>query len=240
MSARPSSTTSGSVSQDWRSPLSAEKSQVFARTMSRLETAYSMFSVNLDEALGMRRSGRMGKANQLLSVSPALCNILMVPLVGLLHTMQQHSRHFGTTPNLMPLDPGNFQKAKSQRAAFFNGLFSKVLLARRTQFLHKIAALAGMVEDLAESFDSAVEELTDDECVYPDQNWELLDAAHYDLNTCFRESVVLLKSFLHALPQNQLVAFQSQLQAGSVRLPKPVLVRPRHLAHRRMALIKGQ
>lgn len=240
MSSRPPTFRGSSVSQDWRAPLSTEKSEAFAQTMSRLETAYAMFSVNLDEALGMRRSGRVGKASQLLSVSPALCIRFTGPLMGLLRSMQQHARHFGTTPNLVPLDPGNFQISKSQRAAFFNGLFSKVLLARKTQFLHKVSALAGMVEELAESFDSAVEELTDDDSIHLDRNWELLDAVHYDLNTCLRESVVLMKCFLLALPDNELLEFHSALGTGSTRSVAPVSTRARHLTHRRMTLIKGQ
>jgi len=237
---RAPSVPGSSVSQDWRAPLSIEKSETFAQMMLRLETAYSIFSVNLDEALGMRRRGRARKASQVLSVSSALCKRLTTPLIGLLRSMQQHTRHFGTTPNLVPLDPGNFQIPKSQRSAFFNGLFSKVLLARKAQFVHKISALAGMVEELAEAFDSAVDELTDTDAQRPERNWELLDAAHYDLNTCLRESVVLMKCFLQALPDRELVEFQSALQTHSSQSLAPVTTRTRHLTHRRMTLIKGQ
>jgi hypothetical protein len=44
------------------------------------ERTYAKFSVALDEALGMHTVGREGQANQLLTVSPGLCNRLSSPL----------------------------------------------------------------------------------------------------------------------------------------------------------------
>ncbi len=147
------------MSQDWRTPLSRDKSHVYLDTVHKLETSYCMFSVNLDEALGMRRGGRLGMAYQLLGVAPALCHNLVSSLFGLLHAMQVHARHFGTTPNLAPLNPQNFQSSKNQRVARFNGLFGRVLLTSRSQFLYKISALAEMAEELGQEYESAVETL---------------------------------------------------------------------------------
>jgi hypothetical protein len=216
-----------------------EKSQAYINTLRRLETAYAMFSVNLDEALGFRRGGRPTKAYQALSVTPALCHKLSNPLLGVLRGMLRHARHFGVTPNFLPLDPENFQNAKSQRVARMNALFSRIFLTRKSQFVYKITALAEMVEELARDFHEAAAELMDGASARPDHEWEILDASHYDLNTCLRESAVLLKSFLHALPEKQLEEFHFSLEqlAGS---PSPVATRSRHLAHRRMALLKGQ
>jgi len=237
--ARPSLLLGGTVSRDWRTPLSQEKSRAYSAILERLETSYAMFSVNLDEALGMRRRGRTSNAFQILIVSPALCERLARPLLALLQTMLRHAHHFGIVPNLAPLNPHNFQSSKSQRTARFNSLFGKILFTRRSQFLAKIEALADLTEDLATSFQSAAEELAADNSSSPDQDWDLLDAAHYDLNTCLRETVVLLKSFLHALPERQLPQFHDLFREQlAFSLPSPV---PSHrLAHRRMTLLKGQ
>ena len=135
-----------------------------------------MFSVTLDEAIGMRRAGRLHMAYQLLAVTPALCSTLTCPLMSLLRAMTLHARHFGTTPSLASLDPHNFQRSKSQRVA-------RSLLTRRSQFLHKISTQLELTEELGESFLTSVKEL---------------DASHYDRNTCLRESVVLRKCFLLA------------------------------------------
>jgi hypothetical protein len=232
--------SNASVSQDWRMPLKGDKLHAYLNCIRRLETSYAMFSVNLDEAFGMRRNGRSLKANQVLSVAPALCQRLAQPLAGLLNVMLEQAKHFGITPNLAPLDAQNFQNSRSQRVALLNDLFSKILLSRKSQFSHKISALANLVEELDSSFEGAAEELASGDSFHPDRDWELLDSLHYDLNTCLREAVVLLKSFLHALPEPQLAAFQAALQESPACSPSPLVTRARHLAHRRMAFLKGQ
>jgi hypothetical protein len=229
----------GSVSQDWRSPLSTQKSRTYLDTLRGLETSYAMFSINLDEALGLRRQGRSGKAHQALTVTPALCKRLADPLLTLLSAMLAHAKHFRIVPNLSPLDPENFHQAKSRRAASFNEICSRIFLSQRSQFLHKISTLMELIENLSESFCSAAEELNDPS-LEPESGWELLDASHYDLNTCLRESIVLLKCFLLALPDEQLLDFDAALGGAPLPSSSPLLVRKRHLAHRRMTLLKGQ
>jgi hypothetical protein len=230
----------GSVSQDWRSALSAHKSQTYLDTLRGLETSYAMFSVNLDEAIGLRRNGRFGKAHQALSVTPALCIRLVGPLLALLRAMLGHAKHFRIVPNLSPLDPENFQQAKSRRAASFNGICSRIFLSQRSQFLHKISTLVELVEHLNQSFCDAVEELNDPSSIQPEREWDMLDESHYDLNTCLRESIVLLKCFLLALPEDQLREFSAALGGAPIPSASPLLIPRRNLAHRRMTLLKGQ
>jgi hypothetical protein len=199
-----------------------------------------MFSVNLDEAIGLRRGGRFGKAHQALSVTPTLCKRLADPLVVLLRAMLAHAKHFRVVPNLSPLDPDNFQQAKSRRAASFNGICSRIFLSQRSQFLHKISALLELVENLNESFAQAAEELGEPDSLQIEREWDQLDASHYDLNTCLRESIVLLKCFLLALPDEQLLEFDAALRGTPLPASSGLLVPKRHLAHRRMTLLKGQ
>jgi hypothetical protein len=180
---RPNTMHKASVSQDWRMPLKGEKSAVYFNNIRRLETAYSMFSVTLDEAFGLRKNGRISKANQVLSVAPALCQRLAHPLRSMLLVMLEHAKHFGITPNLAPLDADNFQHSRSQRVALFDDLLSRILLTRRSQFNHKISALADLVDELDSSFQSAADELATGDSIRPDLEWELLDSVHYDLNT---------------------------------------------------------
>lgn len=240
MASRPSSQRGESVSREWRIPLSRDKSQVYLGTVHQLETSYCMFSINLDEALGMRRAGRLGMALQLLGVAPALCQNLVAPLLGLIRAMQVHSRHFGSTPKLAPLNPEHFQNSRNQRLARFNGLFGRILLTSRSQFLYKLSALAEMTDELEQNYGSAVETLEQGLTARPDRYWDIMDASHYDLNTCLRESVVILKCFLHVLPDDQLAEFQVSLNEHVVASPDRFAVRVRHLAHRRLTPIKGQ
>lgn len=239
MRSRPASLPFSSVSQDWRMPLKGNKFHAYIDFVQHLESIYGMFSVNLDEALGMWRNGRGTKAYQVLSVAPALCGRLAYPLSGLLQVMVEHGKHFGIAPNLTPLDSGNFQSSRSQRAALFNDLFSRVLMTRKSQFAHKIAALADLIVELRDNFQATATNLVSGDSLYSDRDWELLDSIHYDLNTCLRETVVLFKSFLHALPEQQLPGFQAMLERQSATIT-PVRPRTHHLAHRRMAFLKGQ
>jgi hypothetical protein len=68
----------------------------------------------------------------------------------------------------------------------------------------------------------------------------MLDAVHYDLNTCLRETAVLYKSFLHALPEPQLASFEATLKGNCDAASESATARAHHLAHRRMAFLKGQ
>jgi len=237
---RPFTQRSGSVSQDWRSPLSGGKSHTYLQILHRLETTYAMFSVNLDEALGLRQAGRVGEAQQVLGISASLCQRLAAPLDSLLRAMLLHARHAGTAPHLAALDAQNFQNPRSQRVARFNSVFSKVLLTRRSQFLHKISTLIELVEELVANFLSSSEEILAGDSLDFCREWDVLDASHYDLNTCLRESIVLFKSFLHALPESQLpdflAAFQERTSNGEALVPG----RARYVVHRRMDAIKGQ
>jgi len=243
VSAHPVEIRRSSVSQDWRKPLSSEKSRAYLECLRTLETMYAMFSVNLDEAFGMRRRGHTATAYEVLNVAPALCRRLALPLSSLLRAMLDHAKHFGTTPNILPLDPENFQNARSQRAARLSDWFSKILLTRRSQFLHKMSTLCDLVEELSVCFDTTIEELCEEQTIEPQRYWEVLDSVHYDLNTCLRQTVVLFKSFLHALPEAQLEEFEANLATRAVAYRAAIKTqgaREAHLAHRRIAFLKGQ
>lgn len=240
MASQPAPHRSQSVSMDWRTSLSDAKNQSFCHTLHRLESFYGMFSVNLDEALGLRRHGRADKASQLLSISPALCDRFTTALRSHLRAMSLHARHFGTAPNIAALNPDNFQDSHSRSVARFNGILSRVLLTRRLQFVQKLSVLADLVEDLGSSYADSARELGDGESLYGEQCWEDLDASHYDLNTCLRETMVLSKCFLLALPEAQLAEFQAADNEQALPSKLRTYFSPRNLAHRRLTTIKGQ
>jgi len=229
-----------SVSQDWRSPLPPDKSLPYLHTLRFLETSYAMFSVNLDEAIGLRRSGQLNKAYQVLSISPSLCKRLSGYVRVMLRAMLEHAKHFRVVPNVTPLEPENFQHPKCRRAAGFNGVCSRLVLSKRSQLLHKLSTLTDLIDDLEVAFTKAAADLKDSASLQPEREWSVLDTSHYDMNTCLRESIVLLKSFLHALPPEQVPEFSTALQMLPAASVRPVLVGKRHLAHRRMTLLKGQ
>ncbi|PYU79946.1 MAG: hypothetical protein DMG50_22035 [Acidobacteria bacterium] len=143
-------------------------------------------------------------------------------------------------PNAAPLDPANFQGQRGQRSARMSSLLSHVLFSGRLQFLHKVSTLQEMVEDLGKQFRLAADDLAEGTSLNPKRMWAEVDRDHYDLNTCLREAIVVFKSFLIALPESQLVAFQNavreQSQLQEAHLPSRQVV----IRHRRMTAIAGE
>lgn len=228
------------VQQDWRAWLPEEKAAVFHKQESHLESLYNMFSVSLDEAIGLRLSGFRVKSLKVLGMTSDLCELLTCPLAGMLRALREHAKHYGTTPNAAPLDPENYQRHKGQRSARLSSLLSRVLLSQRLQFLHKVNTLEEMVEDLGEDFRTAADDLTEGASVHPEQLWDEVNADHYDLNTCLREAIVLFKSFLVVLPVDQLGAFQKTVLEQSSVPASSLPLRQQVIRHRRMRAIAGE
>jgi hypothetical protein len=199
-----------------------------------------MFSVSLNEAISLLREGRLVNALQTIGLSPVLCRLLTHPLSGLLRALGEHARHYGTMPNAAPLDPANFRGFKGQRFARINALFSRVLLSHRLQFLYKVSALEEMVAHLEEDFCLAAYDLAEGTATDPRNMWHMVDLNHYDLNTCYREAIVLFKSFLVALPEDQVVSFQDSIREQSQVQEAEVPIRQSLIRDRRMAPIAGE
>lgn len=230
-----------SVKDDWRAWLPDAKDEVFRSYVRQLEISYNMMSVSLDEALSLRQGGRREKASQAVWVTPDLCSRFAHPLAALLRSLGEHAKHYGTVPNAAPLNPDNFQGARGQRAARLSSLLCRILLSERAQFLHKLSTLGELVEDLNQDFCAAANEIAGGDSIHCDAEWQAADAVHYDLNTCLREAIVLLKSFLMALPDDQLESFQATVctQMGVPR-PKKLTFSQRFIRHRRLAQIGGE
>src|SRR5262249_19187755 len=201
---------------DWVAWLPQEKEEVFSAYRQELETTYNMFGVALNEALELRHAKLLSKSYRAATMTPALCGRLAACLGALLRALGEHAKHYGTVPNTASLDPSNFHGPKGQRIARMSDLLSRVLLTKRHQFLHKINTLAEMSSEIDKDFQWAVENLATGASVQPDTDWQVLDDAHYDINTCLREAIVLLKSFLLVLPEDQLGSFQKTVR-GQMR-----------------------
>lgn len=236
----PPSARGSSVEQDWRAWLPEAQDVVFRANVQKLETNYAMLSISLNEAIELRHDRYLGKSLQAVQVSSSLCLLLTDLLGGLLRALYEHAKHYGTIPNAAPLDPANFQGQKSQKSARMSSLLNHVLLPHRLQFLHKLSTLGDLVEDLGKDYRLSAEDLSEGTSPDPRKTWETVDADHYDLNTCLREAIVLLKSFLLVLPADQLGAFQETILEQSQAPSANTQARQSVIRHRRMAPIAGQ
>jgi len=174
-----------------------------------------MFSVSLNEALELKLAGFRAKAVCAINMTSQLCERLSRPLAGTLRALHDHAKHYGTVPNAAPLDPENYQGLRRQRSARMSGLLDRVLFSHRLQFLHKVSTIQEMVEDLDRDFRNAAEDLAGGVCTDSESGWHEMGWAHYDLNTCLRETIVLLKSFLVVIPAAQLGDFERSVYVQS-------------------------
>jgi hypothetical protein len=229
-----------SVQDDWCAWLPQDKAQVFDFHVRQLESVYMMFSIALNEAMEFRQTAMLPQSYQAVCVTPGLAIRLSGQLGALLRGLGGHAKHYGTIPNAAPLDAANFHGPKQQRTARMSDLLSRVLLTQRSQFLHKINTLEEMVGDLSKDFRFAAENLSSGASGHPEADWQVVDAAHYDLNTCLREAIVLLKSFLLVLPSDQLATFQKTVRAQAQAAEPSAQSDDRLIRHRRMASIGGE
>jgi hypothetical protein len=233
--ARPPSRRGTSVCDDWCAWLPDSKYRLNESCSKELETLYVMLSVALDEAIDLRRKGALAQAFEAARIAGGLCVRFSQSLGLVLNGLQCHAKHFGLVPNAAPLDADNFRGVRGQRTARLTGFLSRVLLSQRSRFVHKAATLQEMVEDLQKDFCEVVENLLTD-AYRNEELWEALDQAHYDLNTCLRETIVLLKSFLVVLPEDQLASFESGLQLSRTKTVQPGL----SFRHRPFAAVPGK
>lgn len=220
--------------------MSDSKATFFKLHTQNLEFSYTMFSISLDEALELRRSGQLNKAQQAVCVTPDLCHRLAVNLSSVLHAVSEHSKHYGIVPNTVPLDPQFFRGIREQRSVKLGSYLNKILLSNRSQFLYKTHSLHDIILDLDLEYTTSTESLLDYSPVNNATLWQSLDSAHFDLNTCFRETEIMLKSFLVVLPEEQLPTFSASLQRYFNNPPAKPFHRARVIRHRRMSPVPGK
>jgi hypothetical protein len=199
------------VSADWRASLLRDHQIVFEHAAANLECSYSMLSVALDEAFALRSKGSLVHARDQVAVAAELLDRLAGVLQATLVALEQQGRHLGALPEVMPLDPANFRGLPARRESDWNHLFHRVLFSARSRFFHKVSTLDDLVAAITAEFREAAEEIADGASVRPEARWEALDSLHYDLNTCLRETIVVLKSFLVLLPAEQVERFTERL-----------------------------
>ncbi len=216
-----------SVQQDWRAILPYAKGSLFADHTEKLENTYRMFSVSLNEAIDLEQHGDLEKASQGIEIAGEFCARLALGINAVLHAMRQHARHFGIVPNLALL-------------ARHSNLVSHVLLSERSQFFNKLNTLEEIVDELGDAFIEATEQLGHRILAHSSRLWKFLDLYHFDLNTCLRETCVLLKSFLHVLPEDQLDRFDFTVCGLARARRKYTAADPALIRARRMAAVAGE
>jgi hypothetical protein len=213
------------ASDDWIAALPREKNQVFEKTVRDWECSYAMMSVSLDEALARRARGELVCAQQQVAItSELLLRLNDILLVGCA-AMVECGKRVGDLPGVQPLHTYFFRGDTAQSAASWNSLIHNVLLGHRSRFFHKLRTLATTIDRLGHEFERTAGDISASTCVDPGACWKQLDSLHFDLSTCLRESEIILKSFLRALPGDQLSAFELELNRPPASRSAPAIRR---------------
>jgi hypothetical protein len=222
------------VCADWRAPLPATHQELYEHTVTRFEAAYNMLSVALNQAFHLRARGSLVPAREGAAMAADLCDRLAAHLRAALLVLEQQGRHLGALPDVLPCDAGHFRGAHARRVADWSRLLDRVLFSARTRYFYKVSTLDDLLAGLAREFRAATEEIAEGATVHPERGWAALDALHFDLNTCLREMIVMLKSFLVRLPEEQVALFARRLaeaaesaQATPAPRRRPVLSQTR-------------
>lgn len=224
--------TPPSVRQDWRAHLSDEKDGAYQSGLHEIEPLHCMFGVALNEALDLRNQGQLDTAREQVRFSIALCSRFVGMLSLLLLTLERHARHFGTLPNVEPLDVQNFRGQTAKGKARMNATMTLVMWSQHNRFVHKVKALEDLVSGQQEIYFAAAVRVADGASISPRQDWRTLDWVHYDLTTAASEAKILLKSFLVAVPDEEAVLFRRQIDSAEP-IPQPVEADRRAAAFRR-------
>jgi len=210
------------VQEGWLAQLTEEKGTLFGSSVMRLETSYGMLSVALNEAFVLRDEGELIRARAETAICGQLCGQLAQRLLHSLQSFEAHTRHFGTVPAVAPLETSFFRSEPARMAAKWNEFLHHVLFGARTRWFHKLRTLQEVVGGLESDFRTASEEIAEGTCLDPARRWESLDVLHFDLNTCLRETIVMLKCFLRVLPPEQVQDFQGLIALGEHTAARPV------------------
>lgn len=207
-----------SVAADWFGELPGAQLQAFRGYAKELETAYLMFSVSLDEAISLHEKAFLMDSSQVLIVASALCGRFVALVEDMLRSQAAHCRDYGTNPSIALLDPADFRSPRSCRVALRSLICHRALLVRESQFRNKIQSLTSLVRRSARDFCARVESFAPHGVITDSPElWEAMNAAHFDLNTCLRELMVMLKCFLRVLPDVELRSFQETVSSNNAR-----------------------
>jgi hypothetical protein len=186
--------------------------QAFETYTKELEASYLMFSISLDEAISLHEDGFLTKSFQVLALSSELCRGLSTSLENMLRSLAEQCSEHDTNPAVAPLNPSDFRNFWSRCLALESSIWHRAPLTRKAQFHNKIRSLRSLVRHARQDFCTAADALAIEGIVVDSSNsWAVMDRAHFDLNTCLRESFILLKCFLQVVRDENVQAFQENV-----------------------------
>jgi hypothetical protein len=188
-----------SVLRDWVGALPQQQMDTYKCVTQRWNSLYGMGSVALEGAYEMRRTSNIRAATEQASVAAQLLNRLADDLVHSIEIMHDEARHLAQVPAVEPIEPTDFRSPSVRWSISVSRLLHQVTFSERARFFNKLRTLDRTVEVLSEEFLSSIETIAERNSQQIVALWRDFERLHDDLNTCLRESEVVLKCFLRAV-----------------------------------------
>jgi hypothetical protein len=173
-----------------------------------------MAGVALDDAISFRHRAQLVCSQEQVQLASVLLGRFSSDLIVFCEVALARSRDISEAPAVEPLNAGFFRGDTAQNAASWNGFLHLVFFGGRSRFTRKLRILCGTLRRLEREFRDTAADLARGTAANPGSCWHRLDCLHFDFNTCLREAEVVLKSFLSALPPDQLAALTVELDAS--------------------------
>jgi hypothetical protein len=202
------------VRQTWRAELPSEKLLLYNTIMGNLQSAHVIFSIALNEAIGLRRTGHTSQACEQVKVSGELCERFASSSEGMLRVMDSHAQNFGSVPSVDPLDREFFQSTTARNAAWNHATLTNVVWSSRSRFFYKMHTLGELGLKLAAEFNAIASTVSAGPGERIGKEWDHLATLQFDLTTTLGETNIVLKSFLVELPGAQLESFQKRVMTA--------------------------
>jgi len=209
-----------SLGEQWIGWLPPGKAETFASLAAVLRADSGMLGVALNEGIELSRRGSPSPCSELGIVCAELFGRLAGRLEAALRCLYRHSSNLTLLPRVSPLNADFFRSEPAKRRAKRGRLFANVLLTSNSRFSHKLEDLTCIVCDLAASLRPLAVQMQQASAAHLPVAWEQLEVLDYDLNTCLAETLVVLKSFFHVLPDADTPGFRRQIEAA-LSAPKP-------------------
>jgi hypothetical protein len=201
------------IGEEWEAWLPPTKAEAFAAAKSVLCADSAMLEVALNEGVGLSRRGSPAPCCEFAQICTDLFERLAVRLEAALRTLHRNAQNSGILPNVSPLCSGFFRSEAARSQAKRSRFFSHIL-SSSSQLSLKLDDLVIIVGDLVAEFRPLAGELGLDRAADPEASWDRLELLDYDLKTCLAEMLVVLKSFLHVLPDEETLHFRRQMEAA--------------------------
>jgi len=214
------------IGEEWEGWLPPSKAETFAAAKSALCADSSMLEVALNEGVGSSHRCSPATSCEVAPICADLFERLAVRIEVALRTLHSTAQNFGILPSVAPLYSGFFRSEAARRQAKRSRLLSHFLTSS-SQFFLKLDDLVIIVADLAAEFRPLAGQIGLDRAASPEAFWDRLEMLDYDLKTCLAETLVVLKSFLYVLPDEQTQHFRRQMEAAvrtSARLSATALI----------------